>query len=321
VKRARLRRSLGSERHAPTPFAVGPEFDAALADYAAAIEISPDDEVLRFERAKLLMLMNSGVGALKDADFLTARQPRSVRFQALRGDALGLLGRHQEAIDVYTHALPLTQSCAEASLIQRQVNEYRPSHDPLLDRSLTKEQLWEHLRTRPLYDVPEPSVGRLGFPCVPSAANKFEDLVLMKSVLLERRGDSYRALGNTSAALADYEHAVRISSLREFGSLSLCELEIELKYDYSAVETCRRAFDFSAYAVHADAARAAKIGTFLLEDGDIKGACRIAFPLLPNQGLRAYYAENADIDALQQRVKRAMAAIGMTSCERRSETR
>jgi len=86
-----------------------------------------------------------------------------------------------------------------------------------------------------------------------------------------------------------------------------------MPFDYGAVESCRRAFDFHVYSTLADADQAAKIGQFLLDDGDLKGACRIAFPIA---GAPKIYRDSPNIKALQTRVKATMIAAGLTACER-----
>ena len=309
AQRAQLHENLASVQASERLGGVDAALDAALADYSAALAITPQDAQIRSKRTKLLLRMERGEAALKDADALVAQDPTSVTFQSLKGTALALLKRHREAIAVYTGAIALAQSCAEASQLQRRTNEFRHAFDP----PLTKEQMLAEVedKSRPLYDIPEPLVVKLGFPCAPTASNKFEDLVLTKEVLFEQRGDSHRALGDTQAAFADYKYAASISPVRELGSLQLCELEIELRHAYDAVEDCRWVFDFNTYPMLSDPVRAAKVGKFLLEDGDLKGACRIAFPFLRDKAMQTYL-DNADIKTLQKRVKAAMQGAGMT---------
>ena len=134
----------------------------------------------------------------------------------------------------------------------------------------------------------------------------------MKEALFMWRAESYRSLGDPWAALRDHKYAVSISPVRELASVSVCELEVELKLDYDAVVDCRYAFDFNSYVIFDDPDRAAKIGSFLLEDGDLKGACRIAFPF-PLEGMQSY-VDNANIKALQGRVKGGLEGAGLKSC-------
>lgn len=313
ARRAQLYQNLGSVK-TDGPGLPKTELEAALADYAAALEIAPEDLAIRYDRARLLLRVERGGDALKDSEILVAKAPDSIDYQSIKGVALAMLKRHQEAIDVFTQAIKLAQSCAEASAIQREVNGIRQAYDP---RQYTKEEALKEIEktlARPLYDVPEAVVVGMGFPCVPDARNKFDDLVLAKSQLFERRGDSRRALGDQNGALSDYEYSVLISPLREFGSLALCELEVDMQLDYNATRDCRRVFDFNAYPILADAERAAKIGEYLLEDGDLKGACRIARPFLSNANMRAYLT-HPKIKALQKRVRGALKGAGLSACE------
>jgi hypothetical protein len=224
-----------------------------------------------------------------------------------------MLKRHDEAIQVYSNALQLVQSCAEASSIQAQVNEYRHAFDP----PPTKEEMLKLIQDpdRELHDKPEPAIALLGFACTPTPANSFNALVEEKWGLFNARGDSYLAMGNKWAALRDMQYAVAISGLlRKFSSVSLCALEIDLRLAASAVEDCRYAYDFNSYSLLGDPVQSAKIGRFLLEDGDLKGACRIAFPFFADESMSAYL-NNPEIKALQERVKDALQGAGLTTCE------
>jgi tetratricopeptide (TPR) repeat protein len=312
AQRAQLHENLGPIKSEEGRNNANAEFDAALADYAAAIALAPRNTSIRYRRANLLMRLERGDDALKDADALVAQDATSVTFHKLRGTALALLKRDQEAIEVYTHAIALAQSCAEASQLQRQANAFRHA----FDSPLTKEQMIEEIQNkpRPLYDVPEPAVLKLGFSCAPIASNTFEDLVVMKGILFELRGESHRTLGNTSAALADYKYAVTLSTVRELGSVRLCDLELEMQLDFEAVEDCRWAFDLNTFPVFADPSPAAKIGKFLLDDGDLKGSCRIAFPFMRDKSMQAYL-DDPDIKALQKRVENALQAAGIAGCQ------
>lgn len=313
ARRAQLRQHLGSMKM-DGPRLPQADVDAALADYAAALEIAPEDTAVRYDRARLLLRVERHEDVLKDAEILVAQAPDSVDYQTIKGDALAMLKRHPEAIEVFTRAISLAQSCAEGSAIQREVNGIRHAFDP---GPQTKEEALkeiEKMRERPLYDVPEAAVVGMGFPCAPNVRNKFDDLVVMKSALFARRGDSRRALGDKHAALRDIEYAVLISSLREFSSLALCALEVEMQLDYSATENCRRVFDFNTYPILVDAERAAKIGEYLLEDGDLKGACRIALPFAPDTNMRVYLT-HPKIKALRKRVRGALKGAGLTKCE------
>ncbi len=291
-----------------------------MAAYSEALAIAPHNDALRRKRAQLLMVMGRGEGALKDAEALLAQHPTSVQHQELKGSALASLKRHKEAIAVYTQAIGLTQSCAEASMLQRQVNQYRHAFDP----PLTKDQIREEIRNRrnrPLYDVPEPSVKQVGFPCAPTPSNTFEDLVLWKQMLFQRRAESHRAWGDPGAATRDYEYAISISSTPEFASIGLCDLEIDLGFDFSAVEHCRQAFDSNSFSILSDPELAAKIGNYLLEDGDLKGACRIALPFAalppgafePDRAMQAYL-NHPKMKTLQQRVTGGLRGAGLKHC-------
>jgi len=295
-------------------------YEAARADYSAALAIDPGNDAMRRKRAELLMAMGRGEEALKDAETLLAKNPTSLRHQQLKGSALAALKRHKEAIAVFTHGIGLAQSCAEASTLQRQVNEYRHAFDP----PQTREQMLEEMReisNRPLYDVPEASVKGIGFPCAPTPANTFEDLVSWKPFLFERRAESHRALDDPWSAIKDYEYALSISSTPEFGSVGLCEVEIDRGLDYAAVEHCRLPFGSNSYAVLSDPELAAKIGNYLLDNGDLKSACRIALPFAelpagaiePDKAMLAYL-NHPKIKALQQRVKGGIAGAGLKGC-------
>ncbi|MBI1210964.1 MAG: hypothetical protein GC190_05840 [Alphaproteobacteria bacterium] len=288
------------------------ELDAAWSDYTQALALTPDDGEIRLSRARLALQMNRGQDALDDVAKLLDQEPHRLQYLALKGYALSTLKREQEAITVYSNAIALAQSCAEASIVQHKINELRHAFDP----PPTKEQMLKQLEDRsypPLYAIPEPSVMNLGFACTPTDANTFEDLVLMKQVLYSARGSSYRAIGNTEAARNDYRYAVSLSQFPELESLELCLLEVETNDDWSAVEHCRLTFDLNTIPILSDPARAAKVGEFLLNDGDLKGACRIAFPFMPDNRMRPYLGSEP-IKALQKRVKLAMDALQMTDC-------
>ncbi len=199
-QRAHLHEFLQRQRSATGDKGAKTSFEAALADYSEALAIAPRNDELRRKRAQLLIEMGRGEDALKDAETLLAQEQASVRDQALKGDALAATKRHKEAIAVYTRAIALAQSCAEASQIQEQVNKYRHAFDP----PPTKEQALEemrNMRNRPIHDVPETAVKQVGFPCAPSPPNTFDELVMWKSNLFERRGDSHHALDDRWSAI------------------------------------------------------------------------------------------------------------------------
>jgi tetratricopeptide (TPR) repeat protein len=319
-QRARLHEFLYRQRSATGDKTAAAASEAALADYAAALAIAPRNGELRRRRAQWLISMERGDDALKDADVLVAQDQASVQNQQLKGFALAAMKRHKEAIAVFTHAIALTQSCAEASMIQEKINEYRRAFDP----PMTKEQALAWTRNRrnmPLHDVPDAGVKQLGFPCTPTQSNTLDEMVMSKSFLFSRRAESHRALGNTGAALRDYGYAVSISSTSAFVSVGLCEMEIDLGLDYSATEHCRQAFGSNSFSILGDAEKAAKIGTYLLEDGDLKSACRIALPFadLPASTFEAdkamqAYLNHPKIKALAQRVRGALAGAGLKRC-------
>lgn len=319
-KRAQLHEYLARQRTASGDKNAQAAYEAALADYSAALAIAPRNDALRRKRAQLLMAMGRGEDALKDAETLIAQDPASVRNQELKGVALASMKRHKDAIAVYTHAIALAQSCAEASMLQRQINQYRHAFDPPPSREQMLEEA-RNIRNRPLYDVPEASVTQAGFPCTPTPSNTFEDLVLWKQILFQSRAESHRALNDPSAAVRDYEYAISISSTPEFASVRLCDLEIDLGFDCAAVEHCRQAFDSNTWSVLSDPELAAKIGTYLLEDGDLKSACRIALPYAalppgavePDRAMQAYL-HHPKIKALQQRVTGGLRGAGLKQC-------
>lgn len=319
-KRAQLHEYLARVRTASGDKSAKAAYEAALADYSAALVIAPRNAALRRKRAHLLIAMGRGEDALNDAETLLAQDPASVGHQEVKGAALASLRRHKEAIAVYTHAIALAQSCAEASMLQRQINQYRHAFDPPLSKEQMREEA-RNVRNIPLYDVPEGAVTQVGFPCAPTPSNTFEDLVLWKHILFERRAENHRALNDPWAAVKDYEYAISISFTPEFSSVRLCELEIDLGLDYSAVEHCRQAFDSNAWSILSDPEMAAKIGTYLLEDGDLKGACRIALPYAslpptafePNRAVQAYL-NHPKIKTLQQRVKGGLRGAGLKQC-------
>jgi len=288
------------------------EPNPAFADYSAALGLTPDDQGIRLRRAGLALQLNRGDDALSDAEKLLAQSPRRVQYQLQKGHALSLLKRHQQAITVYSNAIALTQSCAEASILQHKVNELRSA----FETPPTKEEALKGFETRTTFnDVPEPAMASLGFHCAPTEINSLDDLVVMKSALYQSRGNSYRALGDTAAARRDYRYALALSPTPELESLNVCDLEVELKDHYAATEDCRRAFDLNMSAILATPVRAAKIGTFLLEDGDLKGACRIAFPFIPPDSATQSYMSHADIKALQTRVDAALNAAKIKRCD------
>ena len=314
ARRARLYEQLGSMKVTGSSL-LQVELNSVLADYAAALEIAPQEATIRYDRARLLLRAERGAEALKDGDILSAQTPDSINYQTLKGDALAMLKRYDEAINVFTRAITLAQSCAEASAIQSEANGFRHAFDPPPQTKEEALQEIEKMKARPLYDVPEAAVVGMGFPCAPSPNNAFADMVTMKSLLYERRAGSHRALGNKGAALRDYDYAVLISPLREFGSLALCELGIDMQDDFSATENCRRVFDFNTYPVLADGELAAKIGAYLLEDGDLKGACRIAFPFFRPDATTPAREVHPKIKALQERLRGALKGAGLTRCD------
>lgn len=319
-ERAQLYEHLARTRAASGDKSAKLAYEAAVSDYSAALSIDPGNELLRRKRALLLIETSRGGEALKDAEALLAKNRTSVRNQELKGTALAAMKRHQEAIVVFTHAIGLAQSCAEASMLQRQVNKYRHAFDPPMTREQMREEV-RNLPNRPLYDVPEASVKDIGFPCAPTPTNTLDDLVSLKEVLFERRAESYRALNNPSSAINDYEYALSISTTAGLGSIGLCEIEIDQRLDYSAVEHCRLIFGSNSYIILSDPELAAKIGNYLLDDGDLKSACRIALPyselpagaLEPNKAMQTYL-NHPKIKALQQRVKGGLAGAGLKRC-------
>lgn len=316
-KRAQLHEYLARERTASGDKNAQATFDAALADYAAALAIAPRNDELRRKRALLFMAVGRGDDALKDAETLIVQDPVSVKHRELKGTALASLKRHKEAVVVYTYAIGLAQSCAEASMLQRQVNQYRHAFDP----PPTREQI-RNMRNMPIYDVPEAPVKQAGFPCAPTPSNTFEELVLWKGLLFTQRAESHRALDDWWAAMKDYEYAISITFAPQLASIRLCDLEIDRGLDYSAVEHCRQAFASNFHPVLSDPEMAAKIGSYLLDDGDLKNACRIALPfsslppgaLEPDTAMRAYL-NHPKIKALQQRVKGGLKGAGLSRCE------
>lgn len=294
-----------------------PPRESALADYAAAIQLTPGDVQLRRRRVDLLLLMERGDEALKDAEDLLRVDRAEPRHHMLMGRALALLKRHQEAVNAHTQAIRLAQSCAEASTLQGQVNELRQASDPPPTKAQLEERA-QRIRNGELYDVPSTAVIALGFPCR-AKGEAFQDLVIMKPMYFEQRAISLRALGKPWDALRDLEYAVSISALG-FSGIQLCSLQIELGQGYLAGKTCRDAFSYSSWALLNDVEQAARIGNFLLSDGEVKGACRIAFPFPAPVGksMEAYLAAPA-IKALQQRVRRALGALELTGCDQINE--
>jgi tetratricopeptide (TPR) repeat protein len=267
---------------------------AALADYDAAVAIDPTNDRVRFQRAGFLLRQEGREeDVLHEAEILIAQVPESVEYRRLRGVALAALGRHKDAITDYNLAMKLAQRCAEASSIQKMANEFRHHSDPPLPPPGSLEEFRKEHQNDPLYDVPEPATARLGFPCTPSDVNSFETLVLLRYVLFLDRARAYRALGDKYAALQDFKYSVLSSPLRDYSSFELCELEIELGHDWSAVEDCRKAFDFNLFVMSGNPELAAKIGEFLLADGDLKGACRLAFPWFLDEDLSQTFSRDA----------------------------
>lgn len=313
ARRAELYVYLDSLRGSRATGVKGPEVDAALADYTAAIAVATKTEDYRYQRALLLNQMKRSAQALSDADALIAQRPESVTYRSLKGQVLASLERHREAIQVFTDAIPLAQSCTEGARLQKQINEFRHAFDPPPTREQIQKEIQE--KSFQLYDMPDPQVKALGFPCTPSESNSFNDLVLHKRFLFLQRGHSYRAIGDLYAAQKDFQYALAISPLPDTGSVELCEVDLELRNDYAAGDTCRAPFASNSWGVLKDADLAAKIGTYLLEDGDLKGACRIAFPFLRDASMNGYLA-NPKIKALQKRVSAATKAASLTFCEK-----
>jgi|CXWL01.1.fsa_nt_gi tetratricopeptide (TPR) repeat protein len=310
AKRAQANRNFGAFGSSEDDSFAKPHFEAALADYTAALAIVPQDADVRHKRAQLLIDMERPTEALADADVLTRDVPDKVRFYGLKGWTLSKLGRHKESIEVYTRGIELAQSCAEASLVQKKINEYRRAFDP----PPTREEMFREIEMLQIYDIPEKGVLSLGFKCTPSPVNAFEDLVIDKSILFQGRAESHKALSDLEAAFKDYRYAVSISFAPEIASVSLCELSIDLKLPFVDIEPCRRAFDTDTVSILSDPVLGAKIGSALLNDGDLKGACRLAFPPLMDKKMRAY-VDHVDIKSLQQRAGPAARAAGFTRCE------
>src|SRR4029077_13325404 len=76
------------------------EYDAALDDYAQALDLTPDDHTLRYQRAQLLLFLKRVNEALQDADALLKQAPSKLQYLSLKGWALSVLKRDQEAITV-----------------------------------------------------------------------------------------------------------------------------------------------------------------------------------------------------------------------------
>lgn len=294
-----------------------PARESALADYAAAIELAPRDARLRERRVDLLLLMERGDDALKDAEALLRLDRANPRNHMRTGQALALLKRHQEAVAAYTEAIRLAQSCAEASVLQRQVNEFRRAFDPPPTQAQVEADT-QRIREGELYDVPSAAVIAIGFPCRAANGKALQDLVGWKPIFFGQRAISLRALGKPFDALRDleYAHSMDASGVG-LGATQLCALQVEFGQGYDASKTCRDAFSHNSWALLNDVDQAVRIGRFLLDDGEVKGACRIAFPFLPppiSRQMEAYLAAPA-IKDLQQRVRRALGALGRTGCD------
>jgi tetratricopeptide (TPR) repeat protein len=294
-----------------------PDRESALADYAAAIELAPGDARLRERRVDLLLLLERGDDALKDAEILLGLDRANPRNHMRRGQALALLKRHQEAVAAHTEAIRLAQSCAEASALQRRVNEFRRAFDPPPTRAQLEADA-QRIHEGELYDVPSPAVIAIGFPCRASDAKALQDLVGWKPIFFSQRAISLHALGKSFDALRDleYAHSMDASGLG-LGATQLCALQVELGQGYDAGKTCRDAFSYNFWVLLDDADQAVRIGRFLLDDGEVKGACRIAFPFLspPISRQMEAYLEAPAIKDLQQRVRRALGALGRTGCD------
>lgn len=127
------------------------------------------------------------------------------------------------------------------------------------------------------------------------------------------RGRAHEAMGNRDRALTDYKYTNLIESMSNFGSIELCSLEIDMKLDFDAVKDCRTLVDYDVSVLLDDDKQTYKIANFLLEDGDLKGACRLAW--MP-YGSHPRFSKDPQLRQLQLRVRNALRAAGMTSCER-----
>ncbi len=299
VARAALHDAFGSFK----PSKGAEERAAALADYAAAVAIVPNDERIRYSRARFLMRIGHSEDALKDAEVLIARAPDRAKFFALKGDTLFQLNRMNEAIEIYSRAIGLTQFCAEASLVQQHVNALRAP--PGTDNA----------GGQPFIAATSSVMNATVFRCAPPAGSSVVELALLKINLLNARGQSRRATADDAGALRDYEGALAISPelFVSMGHLQICQWAIETKRYSVGVEHCERAFEGESMTIIDDPGLAAKIGNLLLADGDLKGACRNAFPFMAGGELRIFYSA-PEVQALQQRVRRALAGAGLKDC-------
>jgi tetratricopeptide (TPR) repeat protein len=299
VARAELRDALGSLK----PSKRLEERAAALEDYSAAVASAPNDERIRYGRARFLLRIGHSEGALKDADVLIAKAPDRAKFVALKGDTLFQLNRMNESIEIYSRAIGLTQFCAEASLVQQQVNALRAT--PGTDNA----------GGHPFIAATRPVMNATGLRCAPPAGSSVVELALLKINLLNARGQSRRATGDDAGALKDYEEALSISPelFVSMGHLQICQWAIETRQSSVGVEHCRRAFEGESISIIDDPGLAAKIGNLLLADGDLKGACRNAFPFMSNDELRVFSAA-PEVQALQRRVRSALAGAGLKGC-------
>ena len=158
--------------------------EAALADLNEALGLSPNDVSLRDQRATLLIGMKKYEDALRDSEILIRAEPSSIDYASSRAAALTCLKRYDDAIAEYTRAIGLAGTCAEANVLQRQIDDFRHAYDPYPDpgdwKSLTEDEKTKFLEEEQrkimarLLPDPDPALRRIGFSCAPTSVNDME---------------------------------------------------------------------------------------------------------------------------------------------------
>lgn len=286
-------------------------YQAGLEDLRTALAIAPDNKEWRTNYVMRLLRLDRLADALREVEEALSKNPSDLDFISLKGSVLIGLKRFDDAIKTYDAGLVLTEQCAEGSALQDRLNAIRHAYDPPPPREEIERQIRE--QDIELYGVPEPGIKALGFRCTSQPRAEFEHKVVMRRSLIAGRGRAYEAMGDRDKALTDYKYSELIDSLSSVGSIELCSLEIDMKLYYDAVEHCRSLVDYNVSIFLDDDKLTYKIANFLLEDGDLKGACRLA--LSPFRS-RPGFSKDPQLRQLQLRLRKVLRAAGMNSCER-----
>jgi superkiller protein 3 len=226
--------------------------DAAVAAYAEAVRLDPQNVDYLYEYGHALLLLNRGEEGLDIAERVITADRTDPRGPPLKVGALYQLDRLDEAISVGLAALELGENFAPlyAALVwpyadigrwnqALDMGEQAVALDPnLMDayRAYAYALTWVGAREQ--------------------AAQALEAAIALQPALdflYFEVAEKYRALDNVQAAIAAYERVLAIKPANTRAMLRLCETYFNLREDVRAEEYCRQALDIDA--TYADAWR------------------------------------------------------------------